>query len=131
MKNITHYYDDVKHDTINCVPLFPVLNLWCEFEAHLTTKSFRSRDQSVRSRCSSHSAAQSHVAYSVQCALLIYYSLKMYGTCNYMLIKWRGGRRDKSTSETHFILKVKWHIGCHYLIHCTLSFICNFSTCVM
>ena len=67
MKIITHYYDDVKHDTINCVPLFPVLNLWCEFEAHLTTKSFRSRDQSVRSRCSSHSAAQSHVAYSVQC----------------------------------------------------------------
>ena len=66
MKIITHYYDDVKHDTINCVPLFPVLNLWCEFEAHLTTKSFRSRDQSVRSRCSSHSAAQSHVAYSVQ-----------------------------------------------------------------
>ena len=67
MKIITHCYDDVKHDTINCVPLFPVLNLWCEFEAHLTTKSFRSRDQSVRSRCSSHSAAQSHVAYSVQC----------------------------------------------------------------
>ena len=67
MKIITHYYDAVKHDTINCVPLFPVLNLWCEFEAHLTTKSFRSRDQSVRSRCSSHSAAQSHVAYSVQC----------------------------------------------------------------
>ena len=66
MKIITHYYDDVKHDTINCVPLFPVLNLRCEFEAHLTTKSFRSRDQSVRSRCSSHSAAQSHVAYSVQ-----------------------------------------------------------------
>ena len=57
MKIITHYYDDVKHDTINCVPLFPVLNLWCELEAHLTTKSFRSRDQSVRSRCSSHSAA--------------------------------------------------------------------------
>ena len=66
MKIITHYYDDVKHDTINCVPLFPVLNLWCEFEAHLTTKSFRSRDQSVRIRCSSHSAAQFHVAYSVQ-----------------------------------------------------------------
>ena len=69
MKIITHYYDDVKHDTINCVPLFPVLNLWCEFEAHLTTKSFRSRDQSVRSRCSSHYAAQSHVAYSVQCLI--------------------------------------------------------------
>ena len=67
MKIITQYHDDVKHDTINCVPLFPLLNLWCEFEAHLTTKSFRSRDQSVRSRCSSHSAAQSHVAYSVQC----------------------------------------------------------------
>ena len=71
MKIITHYYDDVKHDTINCVPLIPVLNLWCEFEAHLTTKSFRSRDQSVRSRCSSHSAAQSHVAYSVQWLLVI------------------------------------------------------------
>ena len=33
----------------------------------IITKSFRSRDQSVRSRCISHSAAQSHVAYSVQC----------------------------------------------------------------
>ena len=77
MKIITHYYDDVKHDTINCVPLFPVLNLWCEFEAHLTTKSFRSRDQSVRSRCSSHSAAQSHVAYSVQCSHLHVYFLKL------------------------------------------------------
>ena len=71
MKIITHYYDDVKHDTINCVPLFPVLNLWCEFEAHLTTKSFRSRDQSVRSRCSSHSAAQSHVAYSVHILVIL------------------------------------------------------------
>ena len=55
MKLITHYYDDVKHDTLNCIALFPSLYLFFKIDAHLSTKSFRSRDKSFRSRCCSHS----------------------------------------------------------------------------